>query len=311
MDTKNFFGNVLHVFYAPELETLAETRIKLITRRKEVSQRINKLQTEKGNKEALYKRNDEIPQEENSVEQNSCCSIPQSTPISSLDQLPCTSNLEHIIPTILQQAQNVRSTHNPYLPGSSASDPSTGTTYALTNANQGESIANFYKVYNTQVTTTQESPIGPVLPQNTIQHEKEFHELANSNPYKTNAPFMKDKSSYITGADKELNSNKSLKKRKYTGTKVDVPSKMRNTYTTEDRRNSNCSIDTTTSTSIPPIRQLTNDMERLDNNSKNLNPKSSFSSTAEDSSFRQSSSSQTNNFKFKFIPRQVISKKKS
>jgi len=44
IDDRNFFGGVLHVFYAPELETLVETRAKLIQRRKDVATRIRRNQ---------------------------------------------------------------------------------------------------------------------------------------------------------------------------------------------------------------------------------------------------------------------------
>lgn len=42
IDNKNFFGGVLHVFYVPELETLAETKAKLIQRRKDVAIQIKR-----------------------------------------------------------------------------------------------------------------------------------------------------------------------------------------------------------------------------------------------------------------------------
>lgn len=42
IDTKNFFGGILHVCYAPELETIEQTRIKLQTRISEVMKHINK-----------------------------------------------------------------------------------------------------------------------------------------------------------------------------------------------------------------------------------------------------------------------------
>lgn len=44
IDNKNFFGGILHVFYVPELETLAETKAKLIQRRKDVAIRIKRNQ---------------------------------------------------------------------------------------------------------------------------------------------------------------------------------------------------------------------------------------------------------------------------
>ncbi|XP_025423024.1 RNA-binding protein 48 isoform X2 [Sipha flava] len=43
MDTKNFFGGILHVCYAPELETIEQTRYKLQTRVIEVTKHINKI----------------------------------------------------------------------------------------------------------------------------------------------------------------------------------------------------------------------------------------------------------------------------
>lgn len=42
MDNKNFYGGLLHCFYVPELETIAETRAKLANRQKEVLLRIKK-----------------------------------------------------------------------------------------------------------------------------------------------------------------------------------------------------------------------------------------------------------------------------
>jgi len=44
LDNKNYFGGVLHVFYVPELETLAETKAKLIQRRKDVAIHIKRNQ---------------------------------------------------------------------------------------------------------------------------------------------------------------------------------------------------------------------------------------------------------------------------
>lgn len=51
LDTKNFFGGILHVFYAPELETVVETRKKLIQRRKDVAVRIKRHQEDATNLE--------------------------------------------------------------------------------------------------------------------------------------------------------------------------------------------------------------------------------------------------------------------
>ncbi|KYM94725.1 PREDICTED: uncharacterized protein LOC108781111 [Cyphomyrmex costatus] len=46
IDNKNFFGGCLHVCYAPELETLEETKAKLIQRRKDVATQIKRTQQE-------------------------------------------------------------------------------------------------------------------------------------------------------------------------------------------------------------------------------------------------------------------------
>lgn len=42
IDGKNFFGGSLHVFYAPELESVSETRLKLAQRRRDIATRIKK-----------------------------------------------------------------------------------------------------------------------------------------------------------------------------------------------------------------------------------------------------------------------------
>ncbi|XP_015601143.1 uncharacterized protein LOC107270552 isoform X2 [Cephus cinctus] len=44
VDGKNFYGGILHVFYAPELESITETRAKLIQRRKDIASRIRRHQ---------------------------------------------------------------------------------------------------------------------------------------------------------------------------------------------------------------------------------------------------------------------------
>lgn len=51
IDNKNFYGGLLHVFYIPELETLTETRAKLIQRRKEVARQIKRNQQDLTNPE--------------------------------------------------------------------------------------------------------------------------------------------------------------------------------------------------------------------------------------------------------------------
>ncbi len=43
LDDYNFFGGALHVCYAPEFESVNETRLKLQDRRKAIATRIRKL----------------------------------------------------------------------------------------------------------------------------------------------------------------------------------------------------------------------------------------------------------------------------
>ncbi|KAJ2942221.1 hypothetical protein O0L34_g15768 [Tuta absoluta] len=50
LDTKNFYGGSLHVCYAPELEEISETRMKIFQRQKDVLNRLKNLKTEKATK---------------------------------------------------------------------------------------------------------------------------------------------------------------------------------------------------------------------------------------------------------------------
>ncbi|CAH0389391.1 unnamed protein product [Bemisia tabaci] len=43
IDTKSFFGGILHVCYAPELETIQETKLKLVNRKREIAKRTRNL----------------------------------------------------------------------------------------------------------------------------------------------------------------------------------------------------------------------------------------------------------------------------
>lgn len=44
IDDKNFYGGSLHVFYVPELESISETKEKLLQRQRDVNIRIKKNQ---------------------------------------------------------------------------------------------------------------------------------------------------------------------------------------------------------------------------------------------------------------------------
>ncbi|XP_015517529.1 RNA-binding protein 48 isoform X1 [Neodiprion pinetum] len=51
IDGKNFYGGLLHVFYAPELESISETRAKLLQRRRDIAIRIKRNQEDLANPE--------------------------------------------------------------------------------------------------------------------------------------------------------------------------------------------------------------------------------------------------------------------
>lgn len=58
LDTKNFYGGVLHVCYAPELETLDDVREKLLQRKREVYR-----QLQKSRNDSLKTENEAQPEE--------------------------------------------------------------------------------------------------------------------------------------------------------------------------------------------------------------------------------------------------------
>lgn len=266
-----------------------------------MAQKMNKLQRERGNKEDIYKKNFETKQKRDDIEANTSCSMSLSTCISSEEQTIPTEQHRENIPSPIN---NQSSLHN------MSSDTST---YSMSNANQGESIANFYKIYSTPPRTTQESPIGPILPTNNMnaneaeKHDKAFHELANSNPYRTNAPFIRE--TLESGKDKRLNLNNS-NKRKYKETQVDFPNEIKKSYTRERDKNSN-NCDNVTTINISHDGDSTKCKGRFGSNSNNQDP-NCRSSTKQGNCLGQNSPSNLGkNFKFKFIPRQVISNKKT
>lgn len=53
LDTKNFYGGSLHVCYAPEFESLSQTRQKILQRQRDVIFRLNNLQKEKEEKKII------------------------------------------------------------------------------------------------------------------------------------------------------------------------------------------------------------------------------------------------------------------
>ncbi|XP_050521707.1 RNA-binding protein 48 [Daktulosphaira vitifoliae] len=58
IDTKNFFGSILNVCYAPELESIQQTKIKLQVRDADVSRQLAKLGCQKNNRELTKLSND-------------------------------------------------------------------------------------------------------------------------------------------------------------------------------------------------------------------------------------------------------------
>lgn len=66
LDDRSFFGGILHVCYAPELESLQETRNKLAVRKREIEQRLNPVTFKTVTAEPLSKNYDNpIPSESN------------------------------------------------------------------------------------------------------------------------------------------------------------------------------------------------------------------------------------------------------
>lgn len=53
LDTKNFYGGSLHVCYAPEFESLIQTRQKILQRQRDIIFRLNNLQKEKEEKKVI------------------------------------------------------------------------------------------------------------------------------------------------------------------------------------------------------------------------------------------------------------------
>lgn len=79
LDGKNFYGGILHVFYVPELESIGETRIKLMQRCKDVSVRIKRNKQEFLNSQSNRLSSLESSQVEETV-------TPSQFPIDQLSQ---------------------------------------------------------------------------------------------------------------------------------------------------------------------------------------------------------------------------------
>lgn len=59
LDTKNFYGGSLHVCYAPEFESLDQTRQKILQRQRDVMLRLNNLQKEVEQKKDIQAKSDD------------------------------------------------------------------------------------------------------------------------------------------------------------------------------------------------------------------------------------------------------------
>lgn len=277
---------------------MAETRNKLITRRKEVSQKISKLQKEKGNQDVFSNKYEK--KQEGYSSKNSGDSVPQSS-IATFHQEPCTSMPLPSTFTIPEYSQSLHSTPMNQLVLNTESNLSAHRqpqTFTVTSASQGESIADFYKIYNMPVAITIESSIGPAMPQE-VTNETQLCQLSNSNPYKTNAPFERDKPySYVT--NKKVNDNSKRQKRKHADACDDFSNKTRTI------RSSGDFISIKSHEILPGNNQTIGyDNREVGNLSSNLSPTPLASNVQKNSS----SSSKVSSSKFKFIPRQVISKK--
>lgn len=70
LDTKNFYGGSLHICYAPELETIDETRCKLLKRQQDVTYRLINLQKESTKTVKPEKTVETVPNEDKSKKLN-------------------------------------------------------------------------------------------------------------------------------------------------------------------------------------------------------------------------------------------------
>ncbi|XP_041983795.1 RNA-binding protein 48 [Aricia agestis] len=70
LDTKNFYGGSLHVCYAPEFETIEETKQKIFQRQRDVLNRLRNLEKEKTNVVEQQQAADVVPDEEQTVTSN-------------------------------------------------------------------------------------------------------------------------------------------------------------------------------------------------------------------------------------------------
>lgn len=85
LDDRSFFGGVLHVCYAPELETLEETRNKLAVRKREIEQRLHPELLKTENAEPISQNlEDPIPSQSSlgtPLRLENSSTIPSKTPI--------------------------------------------------------------------------------------------------------------------------------------------------------------------------------------------------------------------------------------
>lgn len=88
LDTKNFYGGILHVCYAPEMETIDETRQKLIQRQRDVVYRLKNLQKE-------VKTVPEVPEPSNSS--NATCNIPKKLDMGQINTIAIGKQISKVV----------------------------------------------------------------------------------------------------------------------------------------------------------------------------------------------------------------------
>lgn len=64
LDNKNYYGGILHICYAPELESVQETKEKLLLRQKNVVARLKNLQKTSEPKNNLHKHSEAVEESE-------------------------------------------------------------------------------------------------------------------------------------------------------------------------------------------------------------------------------------------------------
>ncbi|XP_024082063.1 RNA-binding protein 48 isoform X1 [Cimex lectularius] len=105
LDDRPFYGGVLHVCYAPEMESLEETRYKLINRRKEIAYYSGRTINSAPFMKTKFIPNK--PQSRNRSNVNNFASLIKQSFVPENTNIPTTSQQKHTFPTFDYPSQKV------------------------------------------------------------------------------------------------------------------------------------------------------------------------------------------------------------